>query len=583
MSPDLEPGTVVAGIDVGNSTTEIVLGRVRADGVEPILAERCATAGPKGGPDSLAAAVALLTAMEQTAGAPVDVAVVADLAPAPVVEASWPRRRPDAGLPMRLLDVADGATGAGAGAFSGTYRTLDQLVDQQAVDGARGAEPVVVGVPGHWDFRLAAQALRDAAAAGVPVVGVLVARDEAVLIGNRAQVDCPMIDTVDLGQCHEGDRIAAEAATHGGAIRRLADPVYLCHALGLSPDLIPRLPALLSALANRSVAVVVRAESNAGELDDIGQVTWHHNGKTGRLALPAPAEVIARSVPPGAITLLEARPGTSLAAAIAHCPGGVTDLVTLDIEGAQAVPLAMLAGDGAVEDVHLELQAALGRPVIAGGSEALAAYLGARDTPGLPEDVVVVDIGGGTLDVVSASEDIVVAGAGDLITAGLAVALDVPNASAEAAKFFPTVRVETPHLAAREDGVRVFLDAPAAGTAIGQLSLLKPDGELVAVGARRAPEEWQRVRMGIKATVLERGLTRAAWMLNTPLRDDHLILLAGGGAEDQELVSSAARFARLGQIATANVAGRFGPRYAVAWGLILRAAQPCSPHRLERK
>jgi hypothetical protein len=51
-----------------------------------------------------------------------------------------------------------------------------------------------------------------------------------------------------------------------------------------------------------------------------------------------------------------------------------------------------------------------------------------------------------------------------------------------------------------------------------------------------------------------------------------LVLLAGGGAEDQELVAAAAGFTRLGQVATADVAGRFGARYAVAWGLVLTAS-----------
>ena len=578
------PGDVVAGIDIGNSTTEIVLGRVtQSGGVAAVVAERRPTAGPKGGPESLAGAVALLVEMEQAHGLVADAAVVAELAPAPVVTASWPRRRSDAGLPLRVVDIADGATGAGVGAFSGPYVSLDELGTVDV------AEPVVVGVPGHWDFQDAAAALHRAGEEGRTILGVLVERDEAVLISNRAALPCPVIDTLSLEHCTAGVRVVGEAAPQGSTVRRLADPVYLCHGLGLSPTMIPRLSAVLAELAARSAAVVVRAEEVAEPHDVVGEVTWDHRESSGRLELPAPAAVIARSVPPGAITALTARPGTSLAEAVDQCPGGVADVATLDVDGADAVPLALLAGSAAVRSVHVELAALLGRPVLPGGSEAHAAYRGALDTPGLPAHVLVVDIGGGTLDVITASESVVVAGAGDLITAGVAVALRLATASAEGAKMFPSVRVETPHLAAREDGVRIFLDSPAGGADIGQLSLLKPDGELMPLGARTAPEEWQRTRLGIKATVLERGLTRATWLLQEPPREDRLTLLAGGGAEDLELVSAAARFASLGQIATADVAGRFGPRYAVAWGLVLAAVQgrttrtTQSPARLERK
>lgn len=569
------PGTIVAGIDIGNSTTEIVLGALSVDGLATAMAAaRRPTTGSKGSAASLSGAAALLSELERTAGLLADVAVIADLAPAPVLDASWPARPPDAGLPLRIVRVADGATGAGAGAFAGRYALLDNLTSTGA------GEPVVVGIGRHWDFEDAARILRDARSQGVPIAGVLVERDEAVLIGNRSKLDCPIIDTVALGQCREGVQVAGEAASQGSPIRRVADPVFLCRALGLSPDIIPRLPGVLSYLASRSVAVVTPAQPEAEEPLAFGEVTWRHRGDSGRLSLPSPAEVIARSVPPGTITAMSARPGTALAKALAACPGGIADLATLDVSGADSVPLALLASGAAVHSVQGELQELLRRPVIAGGSEARAAFAGALDTPGLPERVLVVDIGAGTLDVITETDSVVVAGAGHLITAGIAAALSIPATAAESAKMFPAVRVETPHLVAREDGVRVFLDTPATGASIGSLSLLKPDGELVPLGARQAPEEWQRIRLGIKATILERGLARATRMLREPPREECLVVLAGGGAEDHELAGAAARFARLGQVATADVAGRFGPRYAVAWGLVLTLAKKSEPAHL---
>ncbi|MGV0813470.1 diol dehydratase reactivase ATPase-like domain-containing protein [Mycolicibacterium boenickei] len=565
----MRPDALIAGVDIGNSTTEVAIGRLRGPdlGATPVVADRVATVGIKGGLESIKAAADLVHRLELECGQHVDAVIVAELAPAPVVDASWPRRKPDAGLPVDILDVPDAATCTGVGAFAGCYVRLDEL------DSAAADEPLVIGIDSAWDFADAARELAAAQDREFNIVGVLVEKDEAVLIGNRTSLACPTIDTVPLSGITQGALVVGESAPRGNGVSRLADPVFLAHSLHLEPGFIPALLPLTRHFASVSAAVVVKtdAEPDTHEHQAIGEIAWQDSHAQQRMLLPASADVLARAVPPGRVTSLTATSGTPLSAALNACPGGVRDIAALDLSAAEAVPLALLASAAPVDDVCAAFAEIVMRPVFIGGAEARAGWIGAHSTPGLPREVVVIDIGAGTLDVITSDDSVAVAGAGDLITAGVALSLSISTTLAENAKMHPAVRVETPHLIAREDGVREFPDGPVPGSSVGRLSLVTVHGDLVPLGSRLAPETWHRERLGIKATVLERGLLRARRVLHGGFADDALLLLAGGGAEDAELVTAAARFAHLGQVAIADVAGRFGPRCAVAWGLVLVA------------
>ncbi|MCC9179897.1 diol dehydratase reactivase ATPase-like domain-containing protein [Mycolicibacterium mageritense] len=567
----MRPDALVAGVDIGNSTTEVAIGRLRGPGLgaTPVVADRVATVGIKGGLESVKAAADLVHRLELECGQRVDAVIVAELAPAPVVDASWPRRKPDAGLPVDILDVPDAATCTGVGAFAGCYVRLDEL------DSTSADEPLVVGIDSAWDFADAARELTAAQDREVNIVGVLVEKDEAVLIGNRTSLACPTIDTVPLSGIAHGTLVVGESAPRGNGVNRLADPVFLAHSLRLGPAAIPALLPLTRHFASVSAAVLVKAdaEPDASEHRVIGEIVWEDSHAQRRLLLPASADVLARAVPPGGVRSLTATSGTPLSAALNACPGGVRDIAALDLSVSDSVPLAVLASAAPLDDVCAVFAEIVMRPVFVGGAEARAGWIGARSTPGLPREVVVIDIGAGTLDVITGDDSVAVAGAGDLITAGVALSLSISTTLAENAKMHPAVRVETPHLIAREDGVREFPEDPVPGSSVGRLSLVTAHGDLVPLGSRLAPETWHRERLGIKATVLERGLLRARRVLRGGFADDALLLLAGGGAEDAELVTAAARFAHLGQVAIADVAGRFGPRCAVAWGLVLGAGE----------
>ena len=105
--------TVVAGVDVGNATTEVVL----VSGGTILAAGRVPTRGRKGSPDSLRGAAALLRRVERQAGCPVDEARIAplravDTSVVTVPDAVAPRGR------LRVL-AAGVSTPGGTGACVG--------------------------------------------------------------------------------------------------------------------------------------------------------------------------------------------------------------------------------------------------------------------------------------------------------------------------------------------------------------------------------------------------------------------------------------------------------------------------------
>src|SRR5499425_2653147 len=111
---------VVAGVDVGNATTEVAfLDRDRLLGVD-----RVPTRGGKGSTDSLRAAAALVRRLERRLGCQVAEARVAPLRAVDTTTLTIPAATPATGR-LRLLS-AGVATPGGTGAWVGKPVWLDQ-------------------------------------------------------------------------------------------------------------------------------------------------------------------------------------------------------------------------------------------------------------------------------------------------------------------------------------------------------------------------------------------------------------------------------------------------------------------------
>src|SRR5260370_2636035 len=112
--------TVIAGVDVGNATTEVAF----LDGTRLLGVDRVPTRGRKGSADSLRAAAALVRRLERRLGCRVTEARVAPLRAVDTTTLTIPAAPPATGR-LRLI-AAGVATPGGAGAWAGVPLWLDR-------------------------------------------------------------------------------------------------------------------------------------------------------------------------------------------------------------------------------------------------------------------------------------------------------------------------------------------------------------------------------------------------------------------------------------------------------------------------
>ncbi len=226
--------TVIAGVDVGNATTEVVL----LAGQEILGGGRMPTRGRKGSAESVRGAAALVRRVERQAGCTVTEARIAPLRAVDTSVVTVPDAAPPSGR-LRVL-AAGVSTPGGTGTCVGPPLLLTAagppsgLPPQAAGRSPRPAGlPQVAVVPAGMRYDQAAARLRDLLAAGTAVGAVLVAGDEGVLVANRLPADLPVIDQVDAEAAAACQLLAVEVRPPGHALNLLTDPVALGARFGL--------------------------------------------------------------------------------------------------------------------------------------------------------------------------------------------------------------------------------------------------------------------------------------------------------------------------------------------------------------
>ncbi|MBS1677505.1 MAG: diol dehydratase reactivase [Actinobacteria bacterium] len=567
--------TVIAGVDVGNTTTEVVLAAVGTGAVDIIAAGRAPTTGVKGSRAALEGAARLLAQLEVEQGR--RAGQVALCHQQPVLTFALPLRhsvaagRPLAALATTVSTPSDPGLGFGVAA------------PLEAAD--VGGGPTVLVVAKAWDFEDAAARINALLAAGAEIAAVLVEADEARLIGNRVEAELPIVDEVDPAALAAGEAVAVEVAPAGATVTRLADPLWLASRFGLPAEELAAVEGLTRELADARCAVVARARQSAAAPPAEIRLRATVDGASRSLTLPAEVAALERVVPGSvrdlAVTGIDLPPGIgelgairdAFAIALGELRAGAwlrEDLLTLDRQ-----PLAALAAEVPVEDLRTVAERAFGRPAAIVASETAAARRGALTTPGAPAGACVCDLGGGTIDLVDGARQVTAAGAGQLLTEAVATLLGIPEIVAEAVKRGPALLVESPHLARTETGEKRFLEAPAGAEVIGRLCV-EDDGRLRPFSTRLGAEEWRTIRLGMKRRLLAANVARC--LRELPAAPPAL-LLAGGVAEDAEVAAVLSRHLHEAEavVATADVEGRFGPRYAAAVGLALLAAEGGAP------
>jgi hypothetical protein len=539
--------TIVAGVDVGNATTEIVLVRHGPDGPAILAAGRVPTRGRKGSAESLRAAAALLRRLERQARRSVaEARIAAPLRPVDTFVESVPAVAPSTGR-LRVL-AAGVATPGGTGTCVGVPFTLP--AGQPAA--SPGTEPIVVLIPAGVRHDEAALRVSSLISRGARVGAVLVAGDEGVLVANRLPARIPVIDQADVPAAAACELIAVEVRPAGHPMTTVGDPVALAAAFRLG-------------------------EAEAADAATVGRSVLDYSNAAVGLAAGWPA------APPAAAPMADPLAG----------PLDCDDVLTVDLAAAAEAATARRGRLGRARLIAVlrryppdggvpaaALAAMTGIPVTAPLSEPAAAWLGASTTPGIRPGALVADFGAGTVDLIAPGGEAVVAGAGDLLTAAVSQLLGVPRAAADWIKRGPAIRVDGTRRYEAEDGTRGFLDVPAPAAAAGLLAVPGPGGLLPFSTGLLPAGEWRALRLRLKQATLGASLARAADAAGLQLEEPVQLILAGGPAGDDELVGVLTRaLPQTVIIGRASVGGslpadaragtELGHRYAAALGLAL--------------
>jgi hypothetical protein len=317
----------------------------------------------------------------------------------------------------------------------------------------------------------------------------------------------------------------------------------------------------------RAVVIGLFEESiDRSPLPAAPSITWR-SGETADLA--------------DAIALIRSRLVGSVCALNLEKTVHTRDVWGVDIDGvlvdrgirvdAHSSRIALASLSDASSDPRDNLSEVFEIPVTVANSESAAAAMGARTTPGLSAQALILDIGGGTIDLVGEQSGVSAAGAGELLTAAVAEVLGVPKGAADWIKRGPARRVESAQVLLSENGSYDFVsehDAPPPANALGMMVTPGPVG-LLPFGQNMQPAEWRIIRQSLKLEIIARNVSRIlqTYRDRTAGEESFDIVIVGGPAEDDELLPVLGRLSEVRGLGRGNVAGSLGHRFAVAFGL----------------
>ena len=542
---------LVAGIDIGNSTTEIVI----ASGSEPIAWDRRPTRGMKGSEASIKAAVSLLQSLQREHQLTIDKVVVAPWQPVETLTSTIHEPLPDTGRLQILMTAHQSVVG------DGWAIGQPWLITQEAMSEVS----LIAVVPSGVGFEFAAAAINRELENGSNIVGAVIADDEAVLVAKRVSADIPIADGVDTEVARTAQRLFLEVRPQNSSLKIATDVWALRSALELSEMDASPLNEIVRWVKNERTALIgLFSETQTSNPTNNGFIDWI-DGTTTELF-----EAIAK--------IENSLIGDVSRIAITE-PVSTSDIWAFDITKVLAdrglrqvghtrdLALAQLSPHSSSS--NLDLSEMFKVPVVVAESESFAARTGATSTPGVGSGAAILDIGGGTIDLISEVE-LSAAGAGELLTAAVAFALDTSRGAADWIKRGPAQRLESPQVLLSEDGSKNFVSeaAPYPASAMGSLVTPGPAGFLT-FGQNLQPAEWRIMRQGLKQAAIGKNVARLIRSLEskTGTAQDLDLVVVGGPVADDELLPVIGAIPGVKGIGRGNVAGKLGHRYAVAYGL----------------
>ncbi|ENO7966903.1 propanediol dehydratase reactivase alpha subunit PduG [Salmonella enterica] len=597
----------IAGIDIGNSSTEVALATLNEAGALTITHSALAeTTGIKGTLRNVFGIQEALALVAKRAGINVsDISLIRINEATPVIGDVAMETITETIITESTMIGHNPKTPGGVGLGVGITITPEELLTRPA------DSSYILVVSSAFDFADIANVINASMRAGYQITGVILQRDDGVLVSNRLEKSLPIVDEVlYIDRIPLGMLAAIEVAVPGKVIETLSNPYGIATVFNLNADETKNIVPMARALIGNRSAVVVKTPSGDVKARAIpaGNLELQAQGRTVRVDVAAGAKAIMKAVDGcGKLDNVTGEAGTNIGGMLEHVrqtmaeltnkPSSeifIQDLLAVDT----SVPVSVtggLAGEFSLEQavgiasmvksdrlqmamIAREIEQKLNIDVQIGGAEAEAAILGALTTPGTTRPLAILDLGAGSTDasIINPKGEIIathLAGAGDMVTMIIARELGLENRYlAEEIKKYPLAKVESLFHLRHEDGSVQFFPTPLPPAVFARVCVVKPD-ELVPLPGDLALEKVRAIRRSAKERVFVTNALRALRQVSPTgnIRDIPFVVLVGGSSLDFEvpqLVTDALAHYRL-VAGRGNIRGSEGPRNAVATGLIL--------------
>ncbi len=599
---------LIAGVDIGNSTTEVCVGELDVNGnISFPASASCPTTGTKGTVVNVhGIKAALKDAMAKMGKDISDLSLIRLNEAAPVIGDTAMETLTETVITDSSMIGHNPSTPAGAG------QAVGELISIGGLGGAKENTPYILVVSASYSYEDVAMAVNRLGDI-LDIVGIILQADEAVLVYNRLQKKIPIIDEVKyIEKVPDGEKAAIEVALEGQSIRMLSNPYGIATLLNLDADETKSVTPIAKSLIGKRSAVVIKTPSGnvkenvlpAGEI-------YIKSDREYEINLDEGAERIMKAVADaGDIQDISGQPNTNVGNMLSRIKDGmndlsgggqniirITDILAVDtlapvtISGAlagetcleKAVGIAAMVKTQQLpmQKIAEKLKEDLHTDVVVAGVEAVMAGLGAITTPGTKLPLAILDMGGGSTDaaVIDENGNITMthrAGAGELVSMLIQTELGLEDRHmAEMIKRYPLAKVESLFHMRMENGQMTFVSDSIDPRFYGRVVLLSENG-LIRMEKDIPMEKIAAVRREAKRKVFVTNAFRALKSVapERNLKNISNVVLVGGSAEDFEIPEMLMEeFANYRIVCgRGNIRGCEGPRNAVATGLVLSYA-----------
>ncbi len=603
---------IIAGVDIGNATTEVALSRVNNNKeIEFISSGIVPTTGIKGTEENIDGVFdSLKQALKKVSLELKDLDLVRINEAAPVIGDVAMETITETIITESTMIGHNPQTPGGIGIGTGKTIYIEDLENINSED-LEEDEAFIPLILSRVNFLEAAARINHATRRGIKITAAIVQRDDGVLINNRLDIKIPIVDEVMLlEKVPVGMKAAVEVAAQGDVVENLANPYGIATVFNLSSEETKMIVPISRALIGNRSAVVIKTPKGdvkekkipAGCINIDGlkrkeSVDVEHGAEKimDAVRLCVPIQDVKGEAGTNAGGMLErVRQVMANLTKQKISDIKIQDLLAVDtfipqkvkgglaeefsLENAVGIAAMVKADKLQMQMIADKLQEELKVPVEVGGVEADMAIRGALTTPGSSTPLAILDMGAGSTDASIINKQgkissIHLAGAGNMVTMLIKSELGLESFNlAEDIKKYPLAKVESLFHIRHEDGTVEFFKEPLDPSVFAKVVIIK-DGMLVPIDGQTSIEKIRSIRRGAKEKVFVTNCLRALSIVSPTgnIRDIEFVVLVGGSSLDFEvpqLVTDS--LSQYGVVAgRGNIRGTEGPRNAVATGLIL--------------